>query len=210
LDGVTAGLYDVELMIALLNWVCDNFFHDGASEMPTERDAISIIEFMDENPRGINCRGLAILLAELLRLYDIPAKHITGHPMEHPARFVHVVTHAYSRELQQWIMLDPTFRLYLTDADGTYLDLSTLRKAFAQGDEVFPNENAGRNNQPFDMADYKAFMADYMFRFSAGTHFGFGAEDGREGNTQNMLAPVGYYQDPNVTTHNADAFWARP
>ncbi|MCL2413880.1 MAG: hypothetical protein FWC94_01315 [Bacteroidales bacterium] len=214
LDSVTAGYSDVELMIVLLNWVCDNFLHNGGSGMPHERNAFAIIDYLDNNPSGGNCRILAILLAEVLRLYGVEAKHITVHPKE-PDGFVHVVTHAYSRRLNQWIMLDPTFRLVLKDSEGRFLDLPTLRTIFANGDEVFPNENAGRNNQEFHMESWRTFMAEHMFYFSSGTNFTFGSEDGRDGNTWNMLAPIGFENEfvttyCFVTTHCANAFWATP
>ena len=214
LDSITAGYSDVELMMVLLNWVCDNFLHAGGSGMPHERNAFAIIDFLDNNPSGGNCRLLAILLAEVLRLYGIEAKHITVHPKE-PDGFVHLVTHAYSRKLNQWIMLDPTFRLVLKDHDGNFLDLPTLRTIFANGDEVFPNENAGINNQPFHMESWRTFMAEHMFLFSGGTNFTFGSEDGRDGNTWNMLAPIGFENEfvttyYFVTTHCANAFWATP
>ena len=208
LDSITAGYSDVELMVALLNWVCDNFLHNGMSNMPNERDAFALINYLDNNPSGGNCRILAILLAEVLRLYGIEAKHITAYPKEDGN--VHVVTHAYSRELRQWIMLDPTFRLLLTDENGKYLDVPTLRTIFANGGDIFPNKNAGRNNQPLDVGSYRIFMADYLFRFSCGTNFTFGSEDNRTGNPRNMLAPIGYSDDQSVTTHFANAFWATP
>ena len=60
------------------------------------------------------------------------------------------------------------------------------------------------------MSSYRTFMADYLFRFSCGTNFTFGSEDGRTGNPKNMLAPVGYSEAQSVTTHFANAFWATP
>jgi len=210
LDTVTAGYSDVELMIVLLDWVKDHFRHNGASGMPVERDAMSIIGYMRENPSGINCRGLAILLAEVLRLYGVEAKHITVYPYEdnHP---VHVVTHAYSRELNQWIMLDPTFRIYVTDENGHFMNLYTLRRDFAGGAPLFANENATHNDRSFTMEEYKLFMADYLFRFSTGTHFTFGSEESGEGTTQIMLVPVGFSgTGAEVTTTSQEAFFATP
>lgn len=214
LDSVTAGLSDTDLMIALLNWVCDNFIHNGSSGMPpvNSRNAISIINYYKENPGGINCRGLAMLLAELLRLYGIEAKHITCYPKENPCSDVHVVTQAYSKELDQWILLDPTFRLYLTDENGNYLNLESLRKSFANNDKIFANENAGHNDEVFDIdTSYKEFMVNYLFRFTCGTNFSFGMEEGLSGNTTNMLVPVGYSEDiEEITTTSSNAFWVTP
>jgi len=211
LDAVTAGYSDVDLMIVLLNWVCDNFKHNGMNSMPDKCDAISIINYCKENPDGINCRGLSILLAELCRLYGIEAKHITCYPKENPCVDVHVVTLAYSKKLNQWILLDPTWRLYLKDKDGNYMNLASLRESFAHNDEIFANENAGWNNTHFDMGVYKEFMANYLFRFKCGTTFSFGSDDGQNGNTVNILVPVNYSEDrAEITTTSKNAFWAVP
>lgn len=211
LDAVTAGYSDVELMIVLLNWVCDNFRHNGSSGMPDERDALSIINYCKENPNGINCRGLAILLAELCRLYGIEAKHITCYPKENPCADAHVVTHAYSKELNQWIMLDPTYRLYLKDKNDNYININSLRENFAHNNEIFANENAGWNNTRFIMTEYKEFMVNYLFRFTCGTNFSFGSEDGKTGNIVNMLVPTDYSEDrAEITTTSINTFWAVP
>jgi len=233
LDEITYGYEDVDLMRVLLNWVTENFPHNGQSGLPVNRDAMSIIGYVRENPRGINCRGLSILLAEVLRLYGIEAKHITVIPPEdmHP---VHVVTHAFSRELQQWIMLDPTFGVYLTDENGNFMNLYTLRRAFAEGLPLFVNEDAGHNGRSFNMRSFRQFTADYLFRFSTGTYFGFGSEHDDSNNLRTMLVPVGFsmpydfrafnftsiltrifgggnrWTEPDILTTSAEAFFAIP
>ena len=211
LDEITAGHEDIALMRVLLDWVKDNFRWNGASGMPDDRDAKSIIGYLQENPGGGNCRLLAILLAELLRLYGIPAKHVTAWPPEddHP---VHVVTHAFSRELNQWVMLDPTFRLYLQDEDGNFMNLYTLRQAFMNETPLIANQNAGINNNPFSMVEFKNFMADYLFRFSTGTYFTFGSEESSPG-YRYMLVPAGFRPTRigiDRFTTSAEAFFALP
>jgi len=210
LDAITAGYYDIELMRVLLSWMSDNFRHNGASGMPRNRNAMSIIDYMRLNPSGINCRGLAILLAEVLRLYGIEAKHITVYPPEndHP---VHVVTHAWSRELQQWVMLDPSFGMYVTDLDGNLMSLYTLRAAFVNATPIVANTHAMRNGEAVSIEQYKNFMVDYMFRFSTGTRFTLGSEETGMRTTQFMLVPYGFYGHGRGTrTTSAEAFFAPP
>jgi transglutaminase-like putative cysteine protease len=206
LDAVVEGHSDVDLMMILLNWVCDNFEHNGGSGLPDERDAVSLIKYYNENPGGINCRGVAMILAELLRLYGIEAKHITVCSPDEDA-YVHVVTHAYSKELNQWIMLDPTYRLILKDEKGKYMDLAMLRNSFINNEQIFANENAGHNKEKFTIDSYKRFMVDYMFRFTCTTHYTFGSEGG-----ENILIPVGYDEktQAEVITTSPTAFWIIP
>ena len=210
LDTITSGLYDTDLMRALLVWITNNFNHNGASGMPANVDAMSIVNYMRQNPAGINCRGLAILLAETLRLYGIPAKHITVFPPEdnHP---VHVITHAWSQNLQQWVMLDPTFGMYVIDKHGNFMDLLTLRAAFASQAPMHASATARRNGQAVSIDQYIDFMADYLFRFSTGTNFTFGSEETGTGTTRFMLVPYGFDGSVSgIRTTSANAFFAPP
>ena len=212
LDTITAGLDDVELMLALMDWVVDTIGHYGNSWWPPPggTDAMSIIAYAENYYNRINCRGLAILLAEVLRLYGIPAKHITAYPYEddHP---VHVITHAYSERLNQWILLDPTLRVFATDENGNFLNLYTLRKAFMNGTPIFINENASHNGRRYTLRRYRLFMSDYLFRFSTGTNFTFGSEETGVNTTNVMLVPVGFSRSGwEITTTSSNAFFATP
>lgn len=211
LDNVTKGYEDVDLMIVLLKWVSDNFKHNGNSGLPKERNAVTLIDFYKENPDGINCRGLSIILSELLRAYGIPAKHITCMPKEAVFDDCHVVVHAYSEKLKQWIMLDPTNKLVLQNENGEYVNLPILREMLLNDEKLIPNKDAGWNGNHFDVKDYREYMTKNTFRFSCATQFYFGAEEGTDGNVQNMLAPKGYTDDlKERTTTSDDAFWALP
>lgn len=210
LDTVASGLEDVELMIALQKWTTDTFKHDGMSGMPEIRNAITIVDYLREYP-GINCRLHAILLAELLRLYGIKAQHITVYSSEdeHP---VHVVTHAYSAKLQQWIMLDPTQNAILKDKDGNLHNLLTLRSAFANDEPLFINDDANYNGEKTTIDDYMEFMSSYLFRFSANSEFPFDVKEADI--TAYMLYPVGFVNPEEfkftIPTTSANVFFAKP
>jgi hypothetical protein len=210
LDKVAEGLSDVDLMIALLDWAGENFRHNGSSGMPaiSECNAISIANFHSENPSGINCRLLAILLAEMCRVYGIEAKHITLYGKDQGGD-VHVVVHAYSRELKQWVMLDPTFKLYLKNTNGDYISLPMLRESFAKGERLISNDKASHNDNGF--GGYEEFMENHIFSFSNATDFYFGAEEYHNSNVVNMLVPVGYAdRAAERTITSAESFWAAP
>lgn len=211
LDSVTEGYEDVDLMLVLLKWVSNNFRHDGNSGLPKKRDAIALVDFYKQNPDGINCRGLSILLSELLRAYGIPAKHITCMPKEAVFQDCHVVVHAYSEKLEQWIMLDPTYKLVLQNENGDYVNLPMLREMLLDGEALLPNKDAGWNGNSFNTEDYREYMTKNTFRFSCATDFYFGAEEGSSRNVTNMLAPKGYNDDEKErTTTSEQAFWAVP
>ncbi|MHB8132458.1 MAG: transglutaminase-like domain-containing protein [Mobilitalea sp.] len=211
LDSLTKGYHDIKLMSILLNWVCDNFKHNGSSGLPDERNAIALIDYYKQQSDDINCRGLAIILSEVLRLYGIPAKHITCMPKETLFDDCHVVVHAYSDESKQWIMLDPTYRLILQNEKGSYVNLPILREVLINNQIVIPNENAGRNGRKFKIDDYREYMTKNTFRFECATDFYFGAEDGDNGNVANMLTPLNYFDDTKERNTTSDkVFWAIP
>lgn len=204
---------DAQRMLALMNFVCDTFKHDGESGMPEKQDTMSVINYAKK--RGsIECRGLSIILSDLCRAYGIPAKSIKGGPSPRESASCHVVVHAYSSELQQWIMLDPTYRLVLQNEAGQYMNLPMLREALVKGEKFIPNENAGRNRRPFYMDFYRAYMTANTFHFTSATDFYNGSE-GEEEKAQYTLVPANFsagyaYYHYAKPTYSADEFWKTP
>lgn len=229
-ESVMDGRSDVEQMKALLNIVCDNFKHDGAVPLGSRMDPMSVIA-LSKQYDGVECRGLAVLLSEMLRDCGIPAKPIMCISSIEPAE-CHVLVHAYSASLGQWIMLDPSYRLILKNGSGQYMSLPMLRDALISGERIYANDEAGHNGTPFYMPQYRAYMSKNTFRFACATQFYYGGEkfadtdvkgrysggasaNPRGKNVQNMLAPTGYKvpwlssRSERVTT-SAESFWAPP
>ena len=204
---------DIDRMMALMDVVCNNFKHDGASGMPEERDAASLIDYA-KKIGSIECTGLSTILSELCRAYGIPAKPIKCTPYTDEGEFCHVVVHAYSGEKKQWIMLDPTYRLILKDLAGNYVSLETLRQSLVDGEKLTPNATAGRNGRLFYMEHYRVYMAKNGFRFSSLLNVS-SATGAVSGGKLYMLQPEGfptknaYYRGETPTT-SAEAFWAAP
>lgn len=218
---VAAKKTDADKMLVLMDAVCANFKHDGASGMPERQDAAAVMAYVRENG-GIECRGLSIILAELCRAYGIPAKPIKCTPSTDEIEFCHVVVHAYSKELKQWIMLDPTYHLALKNTSGRYVSLPMLREALISGQKLTPNANAGRNGRLFYMEYYRAYMTKNTFRFSSlldvsSTNGGVSFETSvkKNGGKLYMLQPAGFPTENakkrgEIPTADANAFWAAP
>lgn len=212
----TKGYTDVERMKAIMDLVCANFKHDGVIEVPEE--GLIPQEAVDYCLRNgaIECRGMSSILAEFLRLCNIPAKSIMCIPSIEPSQDCHVVVHAYSYDLGRWILLDPTYHLMLKTTSGSYANLSTLRQALINGETLIANEDAGHNGMPFSMQYYRAYMAKNTFRFSCATSFSStDKEVGGADNRIHMLVPKGWtvpyqWSRPEILTTSADDFWAPP
>lgn len=167
-----------EIALAALSFVCDHFGHNGSDGMGDDATIAGLIAFCERNGGRMNCRGLAILLASILRLKGIRARHITCKPYEEPFDDCHVVVDCLLPSGRR-IMLDPTSRLYYTDAQGEPVSLRHLRELLIRGEEARPNPDASYNGGPFDAAENWAYMIKNTFRFARGFDFFDGADDER-------------------------------
>lgn len=165
-----------EIVFQVLAFVCNHFGHDGGCNLTEKRNITGLIEFCESNDNKTNCRGLAMLLASLLRLVGVKARHITCMPYEDPFRDCHVVVDCLLPSGKR-VMLDPTWRLYLKDEEGEYVSLERFRKLLLSGDPVFANEDASYNGGTFDLEYYRNYMTKNTIRFSRGTLYKDGLDD---------------------------------
>ena len=166
------------IVFRLLAFVCDHFGHNGSGGLGAGRTINDLIEFCESNCNQSNCRGLAILLASLLRLNGIKARHVTCLPYEEPFSDCHVVVDCLMPSGKR-IMLDPTWRLYLKDKDGEYVSLPRLRELLIADEPVFENADANHNGEAFSGEYYRNYMTKNTFRFARCTLH----EDGVDGRT---------------------------
>lgn len=176
LDEIAEGKSDIELMMALMNWLCDTCKH-GSTAYYESSSIAEIVSYGKEN--GLNCRCLSLVLSEVMRMYGIKAKVIWCYPKDDFFDDCHVVVQAYSEERKQWIMLDPTYRLTLQTKTGEYIDVRQLREwirtYWNQIEDMTPassyylvsNEGAGytgNSEYGFQLDEYAAYMAKNLFR----------------------------------------------
>ena len=187
-----AGKEGDALAFACLDFVCAHWRHNGNSDMPPyrERRLADFIAFNAKSDNTTNCRGLSIMLADLLRAVGIRAKHVTCMPFEEPFNDCHVVVDCFLPSGAR-VMLDPTYCLYFTDAAGRYVSLPGLRKLLLEDGELLPNAEArynGVNTNAFDLDGYREYMAKNTLKFSAGRI----NRDGDDESEEVALVPVGY------------------
>ncbi len=180
---------DDRLAFRVMDFVCDHFGHNGYGGLPSERRMADIAAFCDTHGGHTNCRGLAILLASLLRVCGIRARHITCMPYEEPFEDCHVVVDCALPSGTR-VMLDPTQRLYYRDAAGNYVSLSRLRRMLIAGEVLVPNPDASYNGGDFAAEENVTYMTKNTFRFSRGTYHADGADEGARRRVQ--LVPAGY------------------
>ena len=192
-----------ELVFRLLDFVCDHFGHNGSGGLGKGRKIADLIAFCESNDHKTNCRGLAILLASLLRLNGIKARHVTCMPYEEPFQDCHVVVDCLLPSGSR-IMLDPTWRLYLKDKNGTYVSLPRLRELLLAEEPIFENPTADYNGTGFAKEYHRDYMIKNTFRFARCTLH----QDGVDGRTERSryieLIPKGYPTEKFSENRKAD------
>lgn len=195
-----------EIVFSMLDFVCDNFSHTSNASLRNDRSMTGIIKNCEKTGAKTNCRGLSLILAELLRMNGIKARHITCKPYEEPFQDCHVVVDCLMPSGAR-IMLDPTYRLYLTDDNGEYISLAQLREGIICGKTFHPNAAASYNGAEFNYDDYIEYMTKNVLRFN--TNYKLNDTDSML--SQVELIPSGYtisgYLDIIRYTTDPDYFW---
>lgn len=195
-----------ETVFSMLDFVCDNFSHTDNASLGNDHSMTGIIKSCEKTEAKTNCRGLSLILAELLRMNGIKARHITCKPYEEPFQDCHVVVDCLMPSGAR-IMLDPTYRLYLTDDNGEYISLAQLREGIICGKKFRPNATASYNGTEFNYDDYIEYMTKNVLRFN--TNYKLNNTDSIL--SQIELIPSGYtisgYLKTILYTTDPDYFW---
>ena len=177
------------IVFAMLDFVCDHFMHGSNVRLPRDHSMVGIIEGSEKIGLITNCRGLSLILAELLRMNGIKARHVTCKPYEEPFSDCHVVVDCVMPSGKR-IMLDPTYRLYFVDDNGGYVSIAQLREGIIHGVDFHPNMNASYNGGEFTYDDYKEYMTKNLLRFN--TNFILDDSSADREATEIELIPKGY------------------
>lgn len=176
-----------KIVFSMLNFVCDNFKHTSNAILPSEHSLTALIKSCENAGGMTNCRGLSLILGELLRMNGVRARHVTCKPFEEPFQDCHVVVDCLMPSGAR-IMLDPTYRLFFTDDNGGYVSLAQLREGIISGNTFHPAPSASYNGSGFDYSDYIEYMTKNVFRFNTN----YRLIDSDSVMTQIELIPKGY------------------
>lgn len=180
-----------ELAFACLDFVCDHFKHSD-SGLPgyNTRSLHDLLNWCDNHDNNTNCRGLSIILSDILRYVGIRAEHVTCMPYEDPCEDCHVVVECILPSGER-VMFDPTYHLYFRDENGKYVSIERLREILIAGETLIPNEGAAYRCDPsigFALNEYRNYMSKNTIRFSKSKK----AEDGNDEWESVYLFPADY------------------
>ncbi len=230
LDSI-AGTGSEELkIINLLHWIHNLIPHDGSHMNPTVKNAMSMIKECKKDNRGLNCRGLAIVLNECYLSLGIKSRYVTCMPKDSIYDDCHVINMVYLNDKKKWIWIDPTNNAYVMNEQGELLSIQEVRERMVIGKPLILNPDANWNNKSSaTKEDYLYnYMAKNLYRFECPLISEYNAETWAEGKqiTYVELLPLdAFLQKPDKSvqkneetgttftsfkTNNPTLFWQRP
>lgn len=160
LDSVAGTGDELSQIFNMLHWVHNLVKHDGSSNNPTLKNAIDIIKTCKAENRGVNCRMLAIILNECYLSMGITSRYITCMPKESQFDDCHVINMVYSKSLNKWIWIDPTFDAYVMDEKGDLLGIQEVRERLVKGQPLVLNADANWNRE--NLQTKSGYLENYM------------------------------------------------
>jgi len=230
LDSIAGDGNEVSKIINLMYWVHNVVRHDGNSFNPKLRNATDLINICKTENRGINCRMMATILNECYLAMGFQSRFVTCMPRETKFDDCHVINMVYSKDLQKWIWMDPTFEAYVMDENGTLLGIEEVRERLISNKPLILNPDANWNRKESQTkAEYLYnYMAKNLYRIKCMSESRYNAETNINSNFKEFvyveLLPLdGIEQTPQkqeeqknnskyseYKTNNFALFWAKP
>lgn len=230
LDSIAGSGNEVSRIINLMHWMHDFIPHDGNHENPVVKNAMSLIKECKQERRGLNCRGLGIVLNECYLALGFKSRFVTCMPKDSIFNDCHVINMVYSQDLEKWIWVDPTNDAYVLDEKGMLLGFNEVRERLIQDKTLIINPDANWNNR-FSVIKENylyEYMAKNLYRFECPLRSEYNLETRSKGQVVEYveLIPLdGYNKTPktvtsksekldmtfkNYRTTNPSIFWAKP
>lgn len=216
LDEVAGTGDDLSRIKRLLYWLHDLVRHDGSSSWPKcHYNCVDLYQLCQTEKRGLNCRFMAEMLCEALLAENIPARYITCQSREYDTdNDCHVITIAWSRQLNKWVWVDPTFCAYVTDENGLWLHPGEVRERLQAGKKLILNEDANWNHESKQTVEgyLEEYMAKNLYILASNLHSRSEAESpDRTQKTESItLVPEGFKYKWGQTTSDDEYFWQAP
>jgi hypothetical protein len=205
LDSIAGEGTDVLKILNLLHWVHDLVPHDGMNGNPEVKNAMSMVEVCKKDNRGLNCRGLALVLNECYLAMGIKSRIVTCLPKDSLKidQDCHVINSAYAESLKKWLWIDPTFDAYVINEKGEMLSIQEVRERLIENKTLILNPDANWNNKTSQTKEeyLQNYMAKNLYMLECPASSEYNMETSSEGKTYNYirLLPLDYHeQKPDI------------
>ena len=232
LDSIAGKGDEILTILNLMHWLHNLIPHDGIHGNPKERNAINMIKTCKIESRGINCRGLAIVLNECYLAMGIKSRIVTCLPKDSLKLDTdcHVINMVFSETLKKWLWIDPTFNAYVMNEKGELLSIEEVRESLIENKPLILNPDANWNNQITQTKEQYLmhYMAKNLYKIECPLNSEYNMETNIQNKTHSYvsLLPIdqigqkqdtitNYNKENNSTwiyykTNNPKLFWAKP
>lgn len=215
LDSIAGNGDDISKIKNLTYWVHDLVRHDGSSYNPSgPKTLANLVDSCKRYNRGVNCRMMAIMLAEALLAEGIPARYLTCQSKDYDTDSdCHVICVAWSESLDKWVWADPTFAAFVSDKNGVMLHPGEVRQHLMDNEPLILNEDANWNHEePQTKEEYlDYYMAKNLYYITAITDNRQAPEGDTLQSVYVTLSPVqSNYSGSQIITTDYYKFWQSP
>lgn len=215
LDSIAGNGDEISRIKRVMYWLHDAIPHDGSSSWPQcKYNALDLFRNAQENKRGYNCRFLAEMLTDCYLALGYPARFITCESKEIGDPDCHVIVMVWSKTLNKWVWMDPSFAAYVTDENGTLLHPGEVRERLIDGRPLVLNPDANWNHKS------KQTKEEYIDRYMAKNLYTIQSHltnrpeiENEENSYQDVITLVGKgvtYKGGGRTTSDDQYFWQAP
>lgn len=203
LDSVAGKGNEISQLLNIMHWVHNKVQHDGSSSNPKLKNALDLVKVCAIENRGINCRMMATILNECYLSMGFKSRMVTCMPRPLEFQDCHVINTVFSKQLEKWIWLDPTFDAYIMDEKGQLLGIQEVREKLINDEPLILNPEANWNRQISQTKEnyLDEYMAKNLYRLSVPVKSTFNSETKKENKTIEyiQLLPLdGINQEPNI------------
>lgn len=172
---------DFHRAVRLLHFLSPRLKHQSDYDNHITCNSLDLLDYCFEKKNvGINCLNKAKILEECCLSLGIYARRVRLFPYSIYDFDSHVVTEIYDRDMEKWIMLDPSTDGYFIDEQQMPLSCKEIRDKFAYEkmcSVIFPNQTSDDLEALFLMnIEENAYYAKNMFCFMIDECSTFGEE----------------------------------
>lgn len=194
--------------LKIMNEVCKKYRHNGRKIIGTRQNFFSLDKFASENGYFLNCRGLALILEDVLCAYHIPARAVTCMQFEKESYDCHVCVELYDLAAGKWIFLDPSYNLYICDSKNKPLGLREIKTALINNIPIFSNKEAKYLQYSLDFPLYLKILIKKLCRFSVENYHINGREKVFDGKVELVCESLVDHSKQMIS--NPEYFWRSP
>jgi hypothetical protein len=225
LDSIAGQGNSESRIINVLHWVHYLIPQQDESENPVVRNVMRMIAWCNADKRGLNCRGLCVVLNECYLALGFKSRIVNCLPKDSLKidTDCHLINAVYSDTYNKWLWIDPTNYVYLMNEKGELLSVEEVRSRIIRNEPLILNPDANWNRQ---ISVTKKYYMDYymtknLYSLESAINSAYSSDASESCQSFTFdkirLLPLDYYkQAPDKTqvrcfwTNNPKLFWQAP